>query len=290
MSQIPAAMDELLWMIAENGDDSAIETFLKRYPDQRIEILRRRRMVMDLRSAKPLALPGGKRPDFIPTVPRAVAAPAWRWPVVAASLVVLLTVTWAAYTVTQRWQARQAVAMVNSMDNPLPRRSIFRTAEPPSPTPAPVADPSQRLTPEAAPVVRQPAITPVPSVSAEQVLPSQAPYERPITVRLTETTLDRALGFIGRASGLSVVIGPGIPDEITEVDYVNVRPLEALKDMGRRYGFTVFDQGNGTVLVIPAVDPQAATAGPPSRPSPTVPSPAQQTPNQGLQGPIRSQE
>lgn len=277
MSQIPSALDELLWMIAENGDDSAIETFLKRYPDQRIELLRRRRMVMDLKGARPAALPPTRRPEFIPQTAPATAQ-AWRWPGVAASLVGLTLIAYAAYSVTERWQLSQL---------PPPSASVATPLEPPTTVPpvafAPTSPPASPPVSAAPPPVETPPVPPpTPTDGTQSVATLNAKYERPISVRFTEVTLSRALELVGRASGLTVIIAPGIPDEVTEIDYVNRLPLDVLKDLGLRYRFTVFDQGDGSVLVIPAVDPNAVPSAPSPAARPVDTAPSRST----LQGPI----
>jgi len=52
-----------------------------------------------------------------------------------------------------------------------------------------------------------------------------------------------------------ITIGPGMADPTISVDYQGVNSIQILEDLGRQYAFTPFDQGDGSVVIIPARDP-----------------------------------
>jgi hypothetical protein len=48
-----------------------------------------------------------------------------------------------------------------------------------------------------------------------------------------------------------------MPNEEIVVDYRGMTGLEILADMGPQFGFTAFDQGGGTVIIVPTRDENA---------------------------------
>lgn len=108
-------------------------------------------------------------------------------------------------------------------------------------------------------------IVTVPRDTTERLKPSglldgPAPGEMEVTIKSNQTTLVEALREVERQSGLQLVIGPGLSDDLVSPDFSGPA-LKVLEAMAKEYGFSVFDQGDGTVNVIPAVD---ANARPPA--------------------------
>lgn len=244
MSRYTPSEDELMWLLAEQDDEGAIEAFLRRYPQHRLELLRRCRLVRELKGSRPASEEVVSRiPRFSPrAVPERRSRPAWAWSAVLA--VVLVGVGFGSYRLVRQadLRGRETPALARdeapqkeapSSISPLPRREIEATPVPPP------ASPPARV-PEVAPYVR--------------------PLDRPVTLRHARISLVEAINEVVLASGIAVQIAPGTPNPQIVCDYRNVPALEILKDLGRNFGFTAFEQDDRTVLIIPARDPHEQAA------------------------------
>lgn len=233
-------MDELMWLMAEQDDPIALESFGKRYPEYRAELGRRLHMVRDLKRSKPFSNVQAPIPQFQLRPPVHRTMP--RWGTVAACSVLLVGLAFGSYKVV---------------------RSI---SEAKKPSPAPFSVPQAIATPSAgvAPRIKPSDIqgpqhmasvppTPVPAIKS---------YEQPIDLSLEGVTLLDAVSTVVRMSGLRVEFAPGMPEVLVTVNYSGTKPLDILRDMGLTFGFTPFEQEPGTVLLIPATDPKVHT--PPS--------------------------
>lgn len=70
-------------------------------------------------------------------------------------------------------------------------------------------------------------------------------------VRLRGASLKDAVRLLAARSGRTPVIAPGFPERTVDEDVPDRADRPAMEELGRRYGFTAFDQGDGTILVIP---------------------------------------
>jgi hypothetical protein len=73
-------------------------------------------------------------------------------------------------------------------------------------------------------------------------------------VAVRGASLRRAIEMIAASGGLSVEFAPNMPEVTVDLDYRQMTPVAMLRDLGQRHGFTAFEQEEGKVLVIPAVD------------------------------------
>lgn len=240
MRRLPPEVDQLLWTLAETGSAQAVEEFEARYPQYRYELGRRMTMVRGLKGEKVRAEKAQAIPTFRPRPlpsranPRALA---WTGALVLAALAA------ASYTLTTTLSAP-----------PEPR---------PDPRPAPVAQTEVKpapAPPEPAPhrssvVENAPKPPPETDETPDDVKPDATPaYLRPQTVKMKRAPLVDALKVIAMQGGLKIVMGPGMPNPDIAVDYEGKNTIEILQDLGRQYAFTPFDQGDGSVLIIPARD------------------------------------
>jgi hypothetical protein len=74
---------------------------------------------------------------------------------------------------------------------------------------------------------------------------------------------------VAQQGKFAINIGPGLADPVISVDYQGLNSIEILQDLGRQYAFTPFDQGDGTVIIVPARDPNAEREDKSSLPTPT---------------------
>lgn len=230
MKHIPADLDRLMWTIAEEHDVAAIDDFGSRFPEFRTELLKRVQMVGALRGSirKSQAVPR-RIPTFEPRPlpPNPFLRPAFA----VASLVILAVLGFASYTLTG-YLTRQKAPV-------LPTESVHVATAP--------ADQRQPPYPPDVPDrVEQP-----PAPRQEAPIPS---YMRPKTIRIDRAPLHSVIQMVGQECGLDLEIAPGLDNPDIDANYVEVAGIEMLRDMGRRFGFTVFPQGGNRALIIPAVD------------------------------------
>lgn len=229
--RIPADVERLMWLVAESHDPSAVADFESRFPELKNELAQRRRMVSELKGAKGNNSTNVPIPVFHPRPTQ--STPGGRQ-VLIAGIVGLAAVAAASYSVT-KWYMTPPVV-------------------PPTPPPHVNTGP---LTPPDGSVVYKPP------TKVEQHQPQQPPQEeispesaveQPKTLKMSNTSLVAALKMIGAESGYSVEIAPGFHDQKVSLDYDNQTASAILKDLGIRYQFTAFDQGDGTIIIVPAVD------------------------------------
>jgi hypothetical protein len=90
------------------------------------------------------------------------------------------------------------------------------------------------------------------------------------SIRSDRIRLIEAIRRIGRECGLEIEVAPGMSDPEIVMRYDGMTGMEMLLDLGPRFGFTAFDEGEGRVLIIPTTDPTVmqppdrAKSGPPS--------------------------
>lgn len=249
MKPIPQPIDELMWLVAEQRDPAAVDAFARRYPEYRAEMLDRMDLVRTLKDARPAAR--GAVPQFRPPV--ASTTPRWapRWAMAAAASIALVAVGVASYRI---------VGSLNRPDFPEPPPMV---AEVPAKPPVSSTFGSQKGTgmgiapgderrsghSEARPS------DPRMSGLVEDLLPSEVP----VVVRSKEIGLIQALKEVERQSGLVLILAPGLPDDVVSVDLEGPAMI-VLREMASTYGFSVFDQYDGTVNVIPAVDSRTEAA------------------------------
>lgn len=244
MTRVPPEIDRLMWTLAEENNPGALDEFVRRYPIYREELARRRQAVSGLKTSRP-AKPASVKP--IPRfTPKEHVRPARKLDAAhyVVGTLVLAALGLASYTFTS---------------------SLTSHPTPPAPAPVVRTDPVQvpptvvQKFPESAPPVQTPAPQPETSPPKDNT----PKYLQPQTLTIKAAKLHDALNLIGAQVGLNIVIAPGLPDPTVAVDYHDVTAVEMLADLGRRYHFTPFDQGDGSVVIYPTIDPtDPAHAGP----------------------------
>jgi hypothetical protein len=235
LKQIPAELDQLMWLVAESGDPAGIEEFGEKYPGHRIELLARIDMIRKLRGAR--SSPSGGIPPFRRPAPSRIGARrAWTFALAGACLAALAV---GSFYGTLAWQRRGEAAL--------------RNVNPPA---AEARSEPARGSAESS----GGSIPPTPNPSTEEFSEPDGVELRRVTIESERIKLSSLLDRIGRECGLTLEVAPGLEDPEIRVSYQNMTGPEMLLELGPRFGFTAFDQGDGKVLVIPAID-QAAKAG-----------------------------
>jgi hypothetical protein len=228
MNKPSSDIEALIWMVAESGDSKAVSDFEQRFPEYRGEMLRRLNMIQGLKGAKATRPPG---------IPRFKPRPKPRPQIRPVSIVIgvgLAGLAAASFLVTVNvLKPRQNESMANLQ--PIAHTSRFDPDELPAPTvPTPAPDTAPKI---------------------------EAPYEKPITVHIERAPLQTILTAVGQQGGLTVQLAPGLPDPEIQADYSGVSAAEILQDLGERFGFTAFNEGEATILIVPAIDKTRGSGG-----------------------------
>jgi hypothetical protein len=231
-NRIPADVERLMWLVAESNDPAAIKDFETRFPTFAVELAKRLRMVSDLKHAKSNGPKIDRIPVFTPRDLRPTPASRGNWIAGGVALAALAMASFSATT----WLTKKPEPL------PKPEAVVTKPVDIPNQTVKVPVNPPQQ-----APIVPNPRQEPVVSVP-----PSN--NETLKTLRLSNTSLLAALKLIGEMAGYRVDVAPGLQDEQISIDYDQVTTSEMLRDLGSRYGFTPFDQGDGTIIIVPAVD------------------------------------
>lgn len=248
MSRIPPEIDDLLWAVAESSNYETADEFVKRYPQYAGELARRRSMVTGLRRRKPAQhVQSSSVPRFKPRS-RPAALP--RWAAVTVAALSLGAVAVGAYTVTS---FLSPPSVKPSSQKPV-------TYEPLAVGPSS----NQEQTPEEPPVVPEEVAPNKPDESEPALVP---PPVGTVNFEVQGADLESSLVLLGEEARVSVIVAPGMPSTIIDANYHD-QPLEdILLDLGRKYGFTPFDQGDGSIIIVPTrpEDEQNGAGHPPNQ-------------------------
>ncbi len=242
MNRIPPEIETLLWSVAESGDDQAINEFGDRYPEQRGELLKRLGMVRQLKGARPHEGPFGP-PRF--EVPRSskptFAWPKWTWVPATALLGVM---AYASYTFT--------LSVINPVQVPDPIPSGV--------TRLPIVRSNNN---QNNPVIPQnlPRDDDEPRIIEDKPEGNTPPVSKIVTLRFERISLHTALDALGKQSGIRMEIAPNLEDPDISVNYSGYSAMQVLEEMGMKFGFSVFPQGDNAVLIIPEVDKKKQQGG-----------------------------
>lgn len=224
MKKIPLEIDELMWQVAEAGDPMARLEFAGRYPQWVTELDKRAAVVRRFRSAKPAASVAPFQPALSANQARRPFS--WRGAPMALAGLALAAIV-----------VGQVVVSLSSS--------------------------SQSRTSDIAPLGRSAGLGP--AIGREAVVKEGRSVDGPISVKALDPqrlvvniasgpSLRATLLNLARDSKINLVFAPGFKDEQVkiEVHYADYR--HALERMGHEFGFTAFEQEEGTFLLVPEVD------------------------------------
>jgi len=229
MKRIAPELESLMWTLAEEGNERAIDEFGGRHPELRNELLHRIAMVKGLRGEKKrTAEPIKTIPKFVPKSQKSYG------PVYIVGALVLAAVAALAFVVT-------------TLLTPPPHR-------PKEELPAVTV----RTEPPVRAIQTPPRVdsTP-PKLDTSSSGNSQTDTVlKPATLRIDHAPLLTVLELMSENCGVRIDPAPGMPNPDVSVDYQNMDAMDMLRDLGRQYSFTPLDQHDGSILVVPAIDPK----------------------------------
>jgi hypothetical protein len=237
VKKIPPEIDDLMWVVAERNSDSAAAEFIDRYPIYREELLRRRETVKRLKTGgRKVTRSAREIPRFTPK-----SQPQFQTDrrfVLIAACFVLAAIAVASYTLT-------TFLSPNPVKKPS-RVRAFTTAKVPSLPKSEIVmtNPTPTLTPS-------PTLVPT---HTEPVKSTESPTPKPRSISIKKAGLKSVIKLIAADSGLKIIFAPGMPNPPVTVSYHGLTAMEMLQDLGNQYLFTAFDQGDGSVVIYPAVD------------------------------------
>ncbi len=233
-SKIPQEIDKLMWSVAEEGSPNALTEFEQRYPEHKFELARRLTMVRELRGAKKGKSEVAVRaPRFQPRATAQPAVPSW----LRAGLIATGVVSLGAFAFV--------ITSMSATVNPPAPAPVIQTGEPKGPevvymppkqVPAKPVDQPPPVQPKTEPVEAKDALL-LPTDIAVEIAPLQ--------------TVLRMVAAAG-ARRITILEGLGNPD--IRVDFRKKAPVEILQELGKEYAFTPYDQGDGSIVIVPARD------------------------------------
>ena len=246
MSKIPPELENLMWTLAESGNQQAVSEFEARFPHLRVELAKRTGMVRSLRSTRPGNVTSPAIPRFVPGA--ATATEPSRGMYTAAFVFAAIALSVFAYT-----------AVVAHHPRPVEPQSLPQIPlqnEPASQT-APLVRNSPAVNP---PLVYPPAVGPAPNTGPRSLrdeppilTPTEHTWEKPQTLAMRNVPLQTVLEAVGEEGGLAMDIPPKMPNPTITVDYHDVSAESILQDLGRTYAFTPILSDDGSAIMIPAV-------------------------------------
>lgn len=237
---ISPEFDAFMWTVAESGDDLAIDQFGERYPEMRAEMLKRLAMIRELKASKPGTAFANTPPRFVPPLRSSgPSLPRWAW---AMAPILLAGIAFGSFQVATKFmggpEERPKPEIIKYDVNGFPDPNIVQNQK----------EPDTNL--------RAPEYKVGPIKDNVEVVEGGPVYERPIDLQAENTTLIATLNLIQKKSGLRIERAPGFQDFQISMKYSGLSPVEVLRDLGRNFGFSVFEQEPGHVLLIPEVDPK----------------------------------
>lgn len=229
-----STLDELMWLLADEGEPQAVHAFLKRHPECEKELMHRIQMVRALKGTRPQE-PSPVQRHFAPSshLPeysnQRSPLPWWGY------AIGLLVVSIGSYAATRALMDAPAAAIPVAQQS-VELRDSTESTQPAQTIPIPTE------VPQNPPIVQNPP-------------QGDNRYDRPVDLSSSETTLFAVLNDIQLQTGLEITALPGLQNVPLKINYLQTPAIQVLRDLGITFEFTVFEQGPTEVLLVPAVDP-----------------------------------
>ncbi len=257
--RIPKEIDDLIWKLTEDGTPAAFDQFRARYPEYAKTLGNRLQMVDRLKGSRPMA-EKVQVPKFRPTAVQSVSRPFWSPLAVGMVGVAVAAVITTAFLYLPRSSAPKQVI---NRETPSVAQGFAPNGE---------ETPKQTGSDQTIPEQHKPTVPPSIQDSGNGSDDRPA-YLAPQTLAIRNAKLSLVVEAVAQQGKFSVSIGPGLADPVISVDYRGVNSIEILQDLGRQYAFTPFDQGDGTVIIVPARDPNAEPLDKSVDSTPATPTP-----------------
>lgn len=230
MNKIPVELDTLLWSVVDSGDPQAIEEFGERYPHLRAEAGKRLALVRNFKGSRPTV---GVPDRHFAAYPQRQTRPSMRfgWALAAVGCAALVFAS-----------AKVAMDLANKTE-PLPKVE-----------PIVVNDPTAEK--DGVTVDRRYIYVEAPKdPNRVNALGGPALYEIPANFEIDGEDIVTTLQVLAAKFGIDLEIAPNMPKIDVTVSYAQLPPIEMMKQMGAEFGFTLFEQERGHVLIVPEIDP-----------------------------------
>lgn len=240
---IPADLNDLMWQIAEKQDANAARDFSQKFPAMANDMQERMRMVSGMKEMRSAIAPG-----FVPAFkPKYMPTRTWKWKRYAPLALGISALAAASYYVTQN-----VLTPLPDLSSRFPKAEVAK----PQATPPPFINlPSQ--TPKDDPD----SDTPRPFIHGDGGSNSTDVANQNWKEFFGDNMpLQTAMRTVAKRWSLTLEIPPNTPNPMLKhVEMFGHSGMDFLNQLADQGGVTVFDEGNGHVLVIPARD---ATAPP----------------------------
>ena len=234
MNKIPTEVDQLMWAVAENPLPQALDEFAVRHPQFKLELLKRVEMVKGVRHEIGTGSTARDIPKFKPQPVYASSPPRGIYVAVALGLFAI---------------GFAVLAMVFA-SHPSPIK-----APPPVAIEKPFSSPSVVYnTPPVQPI--PPAESP-PNASVPETAPPQVELEdQPRNLKVENENLLDAIRLVATGTKYKLEIGPGFVNQKVNLAFRGKNTIEMLQAMAKEFAFTVSDEGDDHLLLIPVPDAQ----------------------------------
>ncbi len=241
--KIPREIDELMWSVVEHDDEQTIEDFGNRYPDYRVELAKRVRLVRDLKGSRPAAKP----PVFKPVKEVRRLGPS-RLAIAGVTTLVIASIGFAAYSVAFIYDQRQQEANKPN-DNTTIIMPQGNLAQPTGQGNENALQPSET---DNRPLVQQ----------GDDNRQEFDPLMVPVSLEEPDIMLSDLVGKISLSTGITINLAPGFQDARLVARYVGSPLIYVVRDLGQNFRFTPLVQTSTSILLVPAVDPNAPRYAP----------------------------
>ena len=234
MIKIPREIDELMWEVAEHNDQAMIDDFGSRYPDYRVELGKRIRIVNDFKGSRPNSSPK----QFTPAAKVRSLGPS-RLAIAGITTLVIASVGFAAFSIAYIYDQRQP-----AKSQPLEETPNFLPSEPETVPAGENFEPRfGQVSEDDRPIINH-------SETFDPLMVS-------VSVEESDIMLSRLIGNISLQTGLTLMLAPGFEDVRIKARYLDSPLIYVLRDLGQTFGFTPMVQTQTSVLLVPAIDPNA---------------------------------
>jgi hypothetical protein len=235
MTSLPPEIDTLMWSVAESGDPQAVTEFQNRFPEHRLELMKRVNAITGLRKAKVTV---ARAPSFrLRMAPRFSVSRPLAFALIGALLTALALGSY--------------LTVLHKSDDAPPSLALNKGSQSPESCVQPVLRGMSRsqTSPIVTPPVSAPPVTPSPSQVEIPSLPNRE--QRPTSIHIDRAELHLVLDSLSAQAGWDLTIAPGVPDPEVHLDYDDVPIVDIVKDLGRRFGFSAVDEGGHKVFILP---------------------------------------
>ena len=241
MSQIPLDMDHMMWDIADRRDTEAAAEFCQRFPALAQDMESRMAMVAGMKGMRQAIAPA-----FVPRFTARQAAPQTnrKWLRYSPAALALAALAGASYYVTQ------------NILTPLPDPSVFKP---------PVVEQHEAKIEQVRP---KPKPTPAPADFESDAPTPFHDHNRDAsdtsgndgsdisdnaqTLKFSYTPLKTAVHSVADTFGKKLEMPKTFPNPVINETISGSSAMVCFSELGQEFGFTAYDEGDNTILLVPA--------------------------------------